>query len=206
MIKIAHKPFILIRHGETYANTEKLTCGLMDSQLTKEGVRQASEIGNFLYKKFYNTNIEIFHSSLTRSKMTAKIASRKLKKIDLKEFGDLNEQSFGAWEGLKWDEVIKYLENGLVPPGGESRQVYTSRVVNAINHILSVSNGLPIIVAHGGTFFALANSLGMYPKDMGNCCIVEFIPSIDNNKTWETYIYDKHSCKKTTEDIFITTK
>lgn len=99
---------ILIRHGETYANTlfgtdEQILIGALDapiSQLNENGKRQAILAG----KQLENMQIdEIYSSNLGRTIETTSLAfpNRKFTTTPL-----LKERSLGSDEGLKASEVF----------------------------------------------------------------------------------------------------
>jgi len=185
---IPEKMFILVRHAETWANVKEIACGLLDSPLTARGIIQAESLGINL-QKTVTGKVSIVHSALQRSIDTAHIIARFLDAENTTLSPDMNEHFFGDWEGLPWRNVLNYLNEGMNPPGGESRAMYRARVVDCLRHILSNSkdDSIPLIVAHGGTFYALASLYGFYPKEIGNCSAVQFIPSGDPNICkWKT--------------------
>lgn len=179
---IPEKAFILIRHAETEANLKEIACGLLDSPLTPRGIAQAEALGKNLQKTI-NGRVSIVHSALRRSIDTANIIARFLNVENKTLNPGINEHSFGDWEGRPWCDVLSYLNEGLNPPGGESRAIYRARVVDCLRSILSESkdDSIPLVIAHGGTFYALASLYGFYPKEIENCGAVHFIPSGDPN-------------------------
>lgn len=64
------------------------------------------------------------------------------------------EQSFGAWEGKRWNEVDgrEYLEQWTTatPPGGESIGDVQARVAAALADILADIDGETLVVTHAG--------------------------------------------------------
>jgi len=185
---IPEKMFILVRHAETEANVKEIACGFLDSPLTARGIIQAESLGRNL-KKTVDGKVSIVHSALQRSIDTAHIIAQFLDTDDTTLNSDMNEHSFGDWEGLPWHDVLNYLNKGINPPNGESRSIYRARVVDCLKRTLNKSkdDSIPLIVAHGGTFYALASLYGFYPKEIGNCSAVQFIPSGDPNICkWKT--------------------
>ena len=89
---------------------------------------------------------------------------------------DLDEQDFGAWQGLTWDEVAS--ERGgpahkywvapahVTPPEGESFATVMERVAAAVARRTARHAGGDIVaVAHGGSIrAALALALGLDPE------------------------------------------
>jgi broad specificity phosphatase PhoE len=187
-INIPEREFILIRHAETEANLKKIACGLMDSPLSLRGISQAESLGKSLQKAI-SGKVSIVHSALRRSIDTAHIIAQFLDVENTILKPDMNEHSFGDWEGRPWRDVLNCLNEGLDPPGGESRAMYRTRVVDCLRNILSESqdNKIPLIVAHGGTFYVLASLHGFYPKEIENCGAIHFIPTGDPNICkWKT--------------------
>jgi broad specificity phosphatase PhoE len=76
--------FIIIRHGETEHNKEKMVQGQYDSNLSKKGEEQAKKVGKRITNE--NNNIDlVFTSSLKRAKSTAtEIHNQLEKKFDKK--------------------------------------------------------------------------------------------------------------------------
>lgn len=192
-MKILSKPFYLIRHAQTSANTKSLACGLMDSSLTENGKTQAKKISTVFNDYLKKTPI-IYHSSLKRSKETAEYL-KGIQEVNLVECPGINEQSFGEWEGIPWISVIEKLKKGEQPPGGESREQYSNRVVKSLNFILSTHSlhYPPLIIAHGGTFFALGYVFGLEVIDIPNCYISYFAPQKkkDELMPWAIYTFDE---------------
>ncbi len=68
---------ILIRHGESVANTEKFLSDAKTSPLTKLGIKQAKAAGKFL-KDNYDIK-KLYYLPLTRATQTAQIINKTLK-------------------------------------------------------------------------------------------------------------------------------
>ncbi len=91
------------------------------------------------------------------------------------------EMDFGAWEGLRWDDVPRAALDAwaadpwsFAPPGGESGAALVSRV-RAVHEGLSVPS---IIVSHGGPLKVLAALIAGRAVDllapappMGSCVL-----------------------------------
>ena len=90
---------------------------------------------------------------------------------------DLDEQDFGAWHGLTWNEVASERGHGLAhkywvapahitPPEGESFVDVIERVAAAVGRRTARHAGTDIVaVAHGGSIrAALALALGLDPE------------------------------------------
>jgi Fructose-2,6-bisphosphatase len=89
---------------------------------------------------------------------------------------DFAEQSFGAWEGLGWDEMQRLDPETYAafwqdptrnaPPGGESFAGVMARVAEAVERLSQQLRGRMIVaVAHGGSIrAAVAHALGLTPE------------------------------------------
>lgn len=116
-------------------------------------------------------------SNLVRTKQTANaIINAGADGKNIESDGRLNEQNFGQWAGMTWDELG--IEKGSAaqkfwdapattsPPGGESFANLMARVAPAIDEITAKYAGSDIIcVAHAGTIrAAIAHALGLGPE------------------------------------------
>ena len=130
------KRIILLRHGESRDNINKLLSGRSDSDLTPFGNKQAKKASRFIKKRFAPVDI-IFSSPLKRAYHTALSISRLLKAPVQKE-DLLIETNFGSWEGAGRDILSKkpgwdtYTKDPFHFdfPGGESPQDVKKRVLD----------------------------------------------------------------------------
>jgi broad specificity phosphatase PhoE len=92
---------ILVRHGETIWNKEKVFRGKHDLPLNEKGLKQAERVAVFLRK--FNISA-IYSSPLQRALQSAAFlaAEKGLEINPLEAFSDL---SFGIWEGKSLEEV-----------------------------------------------------------------------------------------------------
>lgn len=97
---------ILVRHGETIWNIQNRFQGITDTTLSKNGLQQAK----LLAKRLSSERIDLIYSSkLKRTVKTAEIIKSSHKNAKLIKEKNLNEISWGLWEGLTKSEVkIKY--------------------------------------------------------------------------------------------------
>ncbi len=143
----------IVRHGETEWNRMKLFYGLTDVHLNRRGAVQSlilkQKLQNFPIRKIYT-------STLKRTKETAKIIFPDKKFIPKKE---LDEKSFGAWEGLNADQIEAHYPRawqhwlddplGYTPPEAESFQRFKQRVLHEAPLLLS-DPGAVLFVSHLG--------------------------------------------------------
>lgn len=147
----------LVRHGETYANVEKVWHGRTDTPLTELGQHQARRLGEHFHH--YMKPDAIYSSPLQRAKNTAEsIASRFNLSVNLDP--RLMEFDLGDWEGRTFDslkesgDIVQQLiqNSDFTAPNGESQNMVKKRVVEAIEEIYGLHKGQNIIVvAHGVT-------------------------------------------------------
>ncbi|MCQ4725060.1 histidine phosphatase family protein [Anaerotignum faecicola] len=147
----------LIRHGETEWNKAKRFQGWTDIELSQEGRRQASLLG----ERFKKIDIdEIYSSPLKRAVETARPIAD-IKGLEIKTNENFKEINFGEWEGMtakeistkygkSFDEFIKYPENGTFP-GDISFAHVTERIKIGLRDVLDGKDDKNIaIVSHGG--------------------------------------------------------
>lgn len=157
----------LIRHGETEWNKEGRSQGCSnDIPLSEVGIKQAEAIA----ERLKNENIDLFFSSsLRRAYQTANaIAFHHNKEVKMhKEFMEI---SFGAWEGLKFDEIKeKYIDIYEIwrdtphiakVPGAESILEIRERSMTKLMEILNIEKDKNILlVSHGITIKVLIASI-----------------------------------------------
>jgi broad specificity phosphatase PhoE len=157
----------LIRHGETEWNKEGRSQGCSnDIPLSEVGIKQADAIAD----RLKHENIDLFFSSsLRRAYQTAKAIAfyHNNEVITHKEFMEI---SFGAWEGLKFDEIKeKYIDVYKIwrdtphiakVPGAESILEIRERSMTKLMEILNAEKDKNIlVVSHGITIKVLIASI-----------------------------------------------
>lgn len=131
----------LMRHGQTVWNMQTRLQGRMDSPLTALGAAQAAAFGRTLRRLLPDpAACRPVASPLGRAWQTAVLALGEMGedpgRIELDE--RLVEHAFGAWEGLKWEDVQRDHADSLAArladkwnvgaPGGESYRDVADRV------------------------------------------------------------------------------
>lgn len=146
---------ILVRHGETTLNREKMYRGLMDVPLSETGLRQAELLADCLGHE----KIEAVYSSpLRRAVQTAKPLARGLG-MEIETIAGLTDMDFGEWQGLTSVEVReKYPEHyrnwqdapgNVRIPGGESLGDVTDRVTPFLEDAVArAAEKKMVIVSH----------------------------------------------------------
>lgn len=99
---------VLLRHGQTVYNKEKIFCGWSDVDLTEQGIQEAITAGRNLRQAGFTFDIA-FCSVLKRAMETLSIALDEMGQADLpiKYSWRLNERHYGALQGQKHADVAK---------------------------------------------------------------------------------------------------
>jgi broad specificity phosphatase PhoE len=129
---------ILVRHGETAANSEGRLQGQVETELNDRGRGQAERLATAVAKL---EPVAVVSSPLRRARETAAAIGR-ASGIDVEIDERLTELHYGDWEGSRFGE----LPNGafdawradptFTPPGGESLVDLRARVVPCIEDLL----------------------------------------------------------------------
>lgn len=169
-VVLIRKSFYFIRHGETEHNFKSLCAGgKIDTPLNKQGIEQAILLRKNLKDKKFDF---VFSSPLKRAVDTAFLATGQMPQIsfDLREWelGDFEngpvEDFFNATRTLPFSQCL---------PNGESKEGFFQRSIAALNEILH-AEGTSLIVAHGGTYWAILHALGLPHSHIGNAECIYF--------------------------------
>ena len=148
---------LLLRHGVTSSTVAKLFCGAggTDPGLLDEGRDQAARAAGWLARR--GGVDAIVTSPLRRTRETAQVVADQLGLGVAQEDG-LAEAAFGRWDGLSFPEVLeKYpaeldawmTSTSVAPPGGESFDDVSKRVVSARDRLLAQYAGRTVVaVSH----------------------------------------------------------
>ena len=132
-----------IRHGQTDSNSGKRFQGRIDTPLNASGLEQAAKMAAYLQNKKIDA---IYSSNLKRAHATAQtLADAKKMQINIRE--ELQEISFGDWEGLsfaeihaKWPQQIELFFSNpelCLPPNGEKFADVQQRARKLLDEILA---------------------------------------------------------------------
>ncbi len=164
----------LVRHGEIWREDDRPRyVGQLDVPLSDRGRRQAADLGRRLRRARI---AGLVSSDLSRARETAEIAGDALG-LPCVQLPELREVSLGEWEGLPVREVARqfpgeYRARGLDmgryrPPGGESFEDCSARVVPAFHRLLASTRGDLLLVGHAGVNrLLLCHVLGMLPANL----------------------------------------
>jgi probable phosphoglycerate mutase len=174
--------FYFIRHGETDWNKLKLMQGQTDTPLNATGIFQAEAAAQVLAKRKITT---ICTSPLRRARVTAETIAKQSSVNSMVVIDGLMETNFGVYEGHPsgpWREA--WLKGGELP-GGEFYEDFVERSLNALNECLK-HPGPVLIVAHGGTFYAVRRwALDDRAVKTGNCELLALSPPRKKDGVWK---------------------
>jgi broad specificity phosphatase PhoE len=192
------KTIYAFRHGETDWNKESRFQGRMDIPLNETGRQQALRLREFLH----TTSIEaVVSSDLSRALETAQIA---MGEMDVPLILDprLRETNLGEAEGLTYEEVITRFGSHVMDawrsigpgqgdvrfPGGESKQEHLTRILAALDEVLTRQPFDHFAVStHGGALRRLIHHLRpdlTEPVMIGNCVLYEIRFHVSHG-SWE---------------------
>jgi broad specificity phosphatase PhoE len=154
----------LVRHGETADNIEMRYLGRRDEPLTDTGRRQADQAAAAL--SCFRIRA-VFTSPLLRTADTAARIGEACK-AELQVDSRLIESSFGQWEGLRREDVLKRgspdvellarweSDASCAPPGGESLEEVRMRVIGLVEELeRELPGNSVVLVSHVGPIKAL---------------------------------------------------
>ncbi len=145
---------ILVRHGETLWNIEKIYRGRADVNLDEIGIRQAQLLGKYLS----NCKLEAIYSSpLRRAMDTANIVAY-YQKIRVNIAPGLIDFDYGEWQSMPEQEAKRLyptLHNewhnnphNVRMPGGESLEDVRRRAIKVVDAVLSKYQESVVLVSH----------------------------------------------------------
>ena len=148
---------IVVRHGETEWNRDKIFQGQLDSPLSELGIKQAQAVAHALKDETIDA---AYSSDLGRAAHTAKIIVEP-HGLNVAFEQRLRERHLGVFQGLKKEEIKSRFGNDLdqyrsgdpnhVIPGGESSRQRYERSTSCLLDIVKKHEGKQIlIVTHGG--------------------------------------------------------
>lgn len=181
----------LLRHGQTALSREDVFCGSgLDPELTAEGAEMAQAFFEAYRDLAWRA---VYSSSLRRSITTAEPLCKALR-MDLQVRAELNEISYGKWEGLTkekvdheyHDDYLNWLADPAwhAPTGGELAVAIARRALRVIEEIQQqFADGNVLVVSHKATIrIILCSLLGIdvgrfryrFLCPVGSVSVVEF--------------------------------
>jgi len=166
MIQIKlNNDYYLLRHGEAYSNIEPAWLSSWPekkvSHLTPVGKKQVEKVA----KEFQKMNIDlIFSSNITRTRETAQIISKKIKKPIIFS-SQLREIDFGIFNGCHPNTYHAYFKNFKERfikkvPHGENLNQCSKRMFDFFKKInQEQKNKKIIIISHGDPLWLLESKI-----------------------------------------------
>lgn len=169
-------PFYFLRHGETETNRRGLIAGSTDVALNDAGWQQARGAAPVLERRGITA---IYASPLRRARDTAGCISERLG-LAVTVLPGLAERGWGELEG----QPRKLRVRAITPPGGEEAEAFARRTLAALAEI--PAGGIPLIVAHSGTFRVLATRLGLAAPEapVANSTPLRIVPPAVGSAFW----------------------
>ena len=148
---------LLVRHGESVWNRERIVQGQAGPGLTDRGHEQARHLGDWLAAEV-DGDVTFVSSDLVRCRETAApLAALLGREPDVEEA--LRERHFGSWQGVERDELerrdptlwerFRAREDVVAEAGGESTPVLNDRVVPRLRALADAAP-VTVVVTHGG--------------------------------------------------------
>jgi 2,3-bisphosphoglycerate-dependent phosphoglycerate mutase len=177
---------ILVRHGQTNGNVQRLLQGRTDEPLSEFGQQQAATMAQRVAEEFKIDRL--LCSPLLRAQQTAAHLTA-LTELEARIEDGLQEIDFGDFEGAAADDISQShpeffarwqdveLED-FYWPNGESRMGFHQRAVSTLQQIAVTHQQLTVaVVSHGGLLGSyLAQVRGISPNDwqataLHNCSV-----------------------------------
>jgi len=142
---------VFIRHGSIEANKNDCYIGVLDCQLSLDGIQEMKKVKNLLKGIYFDA---VYSSPMKRAIHSTKVLRKKFI-IDER----LKEMNFGIFEGLSYDEIIKKYPDELakwnqdyvnyIIPNGECLMDVAMRI-NSFMEDVSKKHRNVLAVTHGG--------------------------------------------------------
>ena len=177
---------MLIRHGETDWNREKIFRGRLDVPLSDRGEKQAELTGSALAQEGIT---RICSSPLKRAVQTAEAISRATG-VPVQLIDGLTDIDYGEWAGLREHEAadkhsVAFATWQTAPeetdiPGGEKLAAVFARARASVEHLLLEGGGNVAVVTHRVVLKLIVLGLlglgpeGLWPVKLDTCSLTRF--------------------------------
>ena len=154
----------MVRHAETDYNRNRMVQGRgVDVPLNNLGISQASGLS----RRFQSLKFDaVYTSTLLRAVQTARIILGENKHLPFTKLRDLEEMSFGIYEGRSWSAELGEVFNLMKSEwsrgnydyrieGGETIQEVEERGRKALNYIVNKHQGEHVVVVAHGRFLRI---------------------------------------------------
>lgn len=157
---------LLIRHGESQANHQRIFAGHLDADLHENGLLQAGATARYIADN-YKVD-KIYASDLKRAYKTAQALAQVL---DMEVIADKNlrEIAAGEWDGKTFEELLTVYKESYtmwrthigfaVADGGESVRQLADRIMAALTQIAEENDGKTVAIATHATPIRAMQSL-----------------------------------------------
>ena len=145
--------FIIVRHGQSEANIEKIYAAHINTPLSALGRKQAELVGEYLK----DTPIDAIYASDLQRAMDTAAPTAKSHGLEVIGRKELREIFGGEWEGRKFDDLIKEYpeEYGLWlsdvgksrATGGESMAEVSARMNGELDRIAALHPNQTVMIA-----------------------------------------------------------
>lgn len=187
--------FILIRHGESEANRQRIFAGQVDPDLQNKGLKQAQETAKYIAANYQVD--KIYSSDLKRAYNTAKCLADILK-LEIIPNRNLREINAGKWEGMKFDDIatvyaeeyytwINHIGHSKCG-GGETVKQLGDRIMSELTKIAEENDGKTVAIATHATPIRTVQSI----IQTGALDEMENIPWVSNASV-TILTYNNHS-------------
>jgi len=150
---------VLVRHGESEGNRDRVFTLTPEVPITARGAEQARAAGLVIRERY--RPVHLVSSPFVRARQTAAVIAETLgHALEVEIVPDLRERSYGDLAGSPYDtprpdlDPVRYWE--WCPPGGETLDSVATRVGAALD---AVVRAWPfedvVVVSHGGVMLAL---------------------------------------------------
>lgn len=203
---------LLIRHGESEANSKGFFAGQYDVPLIQKGLEQAEKTAEYIVDKY--SPDEVYASDLKRAYSTAIPIAKLIDKRIVTKAG-LREIYAGKWQKMSFEEIQnKFADDFNVwrndignvrCSGGESTEELGLRVMATLEKIAKENDDKTVVVATHATVIRAALTMIKY----GDIRFMKYVPWVTNgsvtvveyNGGWKTLSVseDKHLGDNKTE-------
>ncbi|MBQ7897974.1 MAG: histidine phosphatase family protein [Clostridia bacterium] len=149
---------ILIRHGESVANSRDMFAGHLDIDLHPNGEKQAQITAEYIRDNFKVD--KVYSSDLKRAYFTGKAVADLLGMEVIKHRG-MREIGAGKWDGMIFRDIIREYKDDYTVwlndignakcTGGESVRALGERIMNTLTEIAEKEEGKTVVVATHAT-------------------------------------------------------
>lgn len=161
--------FLLIRHGESEANKNKIFAGHLDAPLSERGLEQAKATARFIAES-YKVD-KAYASDLQRAFITGKTVADRLG-LETEPMRELREIYAGKWDGMIFNDIQKVypedfnlwmtdIGNACCTDGESVAELY-DRISSILNKLAEENQGKTVLIATHATSIRVAVAHALY--------------------------------------------